>query len=85
MNESAVANGGITLSMVLGSCIGLSVTPLFVSNAEDIPRLNLVWVIPLGITFIMAIIFVHSDRPPSPPSKSAESYAKEPIMPYLKK
>ena len=85
MKESAIASGGITLSMVLGSCIGLSITPLFVSTAEDIPTLNIVWCIPLAITFIMAITFVCSDQPPSPPSKSAEHYANEPKTPYLKK
>lgn len=29
LRESAVASGGITLAMVLGSAFGLSVTPLF--------------------------------------------------------
>ena len=81
INESAIASGGITLSMVLGTCIALSIPPLFVSTSKDIPTLNIVWFIPLAITFIMAIMFVRSDQPPTPPSKSAE-HAKEP---YLKK
>ena len=83
--ESAVASGGITLSMVLGTCIALSIPPLFVSTAKDIPTLNIVWFIPLAITFIMAITFVRSDQPPTPPSKSSEHYAREPKTPYLKK
>ena len=83
--ESAVASGGITLSMVLGTCIALSIPPLFVSTAEDIPTLNIVWFIPLAITFIMAITFVRSDQPPTPPSRSAEHYANEPKTAYLEK
>ena len=85
MKESAAASGGITLSMVLGTCIALSIPPLFVSTAKDIPTLNIVWFIPLAIIFIMAITFVRSDQPPTPPSRSAEQYANEPKTAYLKK
>ena len=71
--------------MVLGSCIGLSITPLIVINSEDISIMNIVWFIPTAITFIMAILFVRSDRPPTPPSKSSMYYGSLAKMPYLKK
>ena len=71
--------------MVLGSCIGLSITPLIVINSEDISTMNILWFIPTAITFIMALVFVHSDHPPTPPSKSSVYYANQPRVPYLKK
>ena len=47
---------------------------------------NLVWFIPLAITFIMAIfVFLRHGQPPTPPSKSTKDYADEPKMPYLQK
>ena len=71
--------------MVLGSCIGLSITPLIVTSPEDIYLMNILWFIPTAITFVMALLFVKSDRPPTPPSKSSVHYANQPRVHYLKK
>ena len=56
LKESAIASGGITLSMILGSAIGLSVTPLFAVSPSDVPILNVVWFVPLALTFVMAVV-----------------------------
>ena len=86
IGESAIASGGITLAMVLGSTLGLSVTPLIVTSSEDISTMNIIWFIPTAITFIMALIFVRSDHPATPPSKSSSVYiANQPRVHYLMK
>ena len=72
--------------MVLGSAIGLSLTPLFAVSPRDIPILNVVWLIPLALTLAMAIVvFVCHGQPPTPPSKSEEVFAKGPKISYLEK
>ena len=85
MSESAPASGVIALGMVIGACLGLAATPLIVAGPEDIPAMNIVWFSPLAATFLMAIAFVRSDRPPTPPSKTAELQANEISMRYLEK
>ena len=42
--------------MILGSAIGLSVTPLFAVSPSDVPILNVVWFVPLALTFVMAVV-----------------------------
>ena len=85
MSESAPASGVIALGMVIGACLGLAVTPLIVGGPDDIPIMNIIWFSPLAVTFLMSIAFVRSDRPPTPPSKTADLHANEISMRYLEK
>ena len=57
----------------------------FFSGPEDIPLMNIVWFSPLAVTFVMAVAFVRSDRPPTPPSKTAELHVNETSMRYFTK
>ena len=49
--------------MVLGSALGLSVTPLFATSSNDVHILNIVWFVPLTLTFVMAVVvFVYHGK-----------------------
>ena len=58
---------------------------LFLKGPSDIPTMNIVWFSPLAVTFVMAVAFVRSDRPPTPPSRTAELHVDGTSMPYLTK
>ncbi len=66
------AAGGISISVIFGMGLGQCVTPLFVSVPNDIQVNNIVWLVPTAIALVMVLAFIRSDKPPTPPSKSAE-------------
>eukprot|EP00092_Neocalanus_flemingeri_P028874 GFUD01031352.1.p1 GENE.GFUD01031352.1~~GFUD01031352.1.p1 ORF type:complete len:468 (+),score=76.63 GFUD01031352.1:210-1613(+) len=71
-SERLLATGILAMSLPLGIVLGQGCSPLFVKTGEDVPLMNIVWLIPATITMVFCIAFIRTSNPPSPPSKSAE-------------
>ena len=53
--QRTLATTGLTLSAATGLILGHSVTPLFVTEPEDVPLMNLVWFLPAFFGSVMAL------------------------------
>ena len=69
-----MATGILATGISVGIVLGFGVTPLFVSDAADIPRMGWVWFVPTAFAcaFTYAVFLFNGSRPPSPPSRSAD-------------
>lgn len=84
-HESAYALGGIILAFNAGSLIGLSITPLVITEAKHIPYLQIMFFVPVGIMVILTLFTMRHSYPPTPPSKSAELSLNEEKISYWTK
>ena len=71
-SERTFATIALAMSLPLGIVCGQGLTPVFVKEAENVPTMNWVWFIPAALTMILCIFAVRSNKPPTPPSRSAE-------------
>ena len=76
-SERLLATGVLAMSLPLGIVLGQLGSPLFVKCVDDVPLMNIIWLIPAAITMVFSVIFITSSYPPSPPSKSAELAGQE--------
>ena len=71
-SERLLATGVLAMSLPLGIVLGQLGSPLMVKCPDDIPLMNIIWLIPSKITMVFCIAFIRTSYPPTPPSKSAE-------------
>merc|ERR1711973_900377 len=71
-SERGLATGVLAMSLPLGIVMGQGCTPIFVTQGEDVPLMNIIWFIPALLTQLMVFFVVTSSNPPSPPSQSSE-------------
>merc|ERR1712106_1228337 len=67
-----LATGVLAMSLPLGIVLGQLGSPLLVKCPEDVPLMNILWLIPASMAMVFCIAFIRTSYPPSPPSKSAE-------------
>ena len=82
-NQRMLATTLLGMSSPLGIFLGQSLTPTFVLDTSDVPVMNGIWFIPCLTGFILAIMKVHSDLPPTPPSLSSASELKQKALGFL--
>jgi len=76
-SERLLATGVLAMSLPLGIVLGQLGSPLIVKCGEDVPLMNILWLIPAAITMVLCVFTITSSAPPSPPSKSAEMAGQE--------
>ena len=76
-SERLLATFILAMSLPIGIILGQLGSPLLVQCADDVPLMNIIWLIPAAITMVFSVIFITSSYPPSPPSKSAELAGQE--------
>lgn len=78
-----LATATLALTLPVGISTGYAVTPLFVTEAGDVPTMNWAYFIPACCSAAVTLAFVRSSNPSTPPSKSAEFDQES--QPYLKR
>ena len=70
-NQRMLATTLLGMSSPFGIIFGQLLTPRLVLDTSDVPFMNGIWFIPCFIGFILAIMKVDSNLPPTPPSLSS--------------
>ncbi len=60
------------MSFVFGVTIASGITPLIFTHPEDIPYMNIAWFVPSAISAVITVSVMRRDKPPTPPSASAD-------------
>ena len=79
-NQRMLATTLLGMSSPLGIILGQFLTPRMVLETSYVPFMNGIWFVPCFIGFVMAILKVNSDLPPTPPSLSSFLELKQKVL-----
>jgi len=71
-HEAPLATGLISMSLVLGILISNGILPNIFNDPDDIPYMNISLFVIVAVALVSAVVLVHADRPPTPPTNSAD-------------